>query len=509
MRFLPNPVSNSPNWLWVAMGPTRFEVAYEVPGRGRVVEADVVHCRNGLAVNYTEPYMRRRDPDCMVVADDLPTDKTRFAERFSQPFATLRREIFDWLASQDLVLLAFQSGGMELGAASLLVAPANAAFFVAALANLQTMIPGTQLPEDFAPRALIYLAPPFRHTHCDGRQVVVHHRSSEWHEMYALNLYPGPSAKKGIYGALINIGEQEGWTTLHGSTVEVVTPYDNIVTIMHEGASGGGKSEMLEYPHRENDGRLLLGQNIVTKERRYLSLTQGCTLHPVTDDMALCHPRLMGRSGRICVTDAEDAWFVRVDHITDYGVAPDLERICIQPPEPLVLLNIEGVPGATCLIWEHTEDEPGRPCPNPRVILPRRIVPDVVDRPVEVDVRSFGVRTPPCTRDNPSYGILGLLHCLPPALAWLWRLVSPRGHANPSITDSEGMTSEGVGSYWPFATGRRVDQANLLLRQILETPNTRFVLTPNQHVGAWRVGFMPQWLSREYLARRGGAPIPS
>ncbi|MEM7609545.1 MAG: DUF4914 family protein, partial [Myxococcota bacterium] len=26
------------------------------------------------------------------------------------------------------------------------------------------------------------------------------------------------------------------------------------------------------------------------------------------------------------------------------------------------------------------------------------------------------------------------------------------GHANPSIVDSEGMTSEGVGSYWPFAT---------------------------------------------------------
>lgn len=67
------------------------------------------------------------------------------------------------------------------------------------------------------------------------------------------------------------------------------------------------------------------------------------------------------------------------------------------------------------------------------------------------------------------------------------------------------MSSEGVGSYWPFATGRRVDQANLLLQQIHETPRTRFVLTPNQHVGAWRVGFMPQWLSREYLARRGGA----
>lgn len=490
-------------------GEDRFEVAYEVAGQGRIVEAEVVRCKNGLAVNYTEAYMRRRDPACMVVADNLPTDKTRFSERFDQPFETLRQEIFDWLALQDLVVLAFRAGGVVPGVGGVLIAPVNAAFFAAGLADLQSMIPASEIPDDFTTKALIYLAPPFRHTFCEGRQVVVHNRGDELHEVYSLNLYPGPSAKKGIYGVLLHVGEREGWTTLHGSTVEVVTPYDNIVTIMHEGASGGGKSEMLEYPHREIDGRLVLGENVVTHERRYLSLTQGCALHPVTDDMALCHPQSDNGSGRVCVTDAEDAWFVRVDHITDYGIAPDLERICIHPPEPLVMLNIDAVPASTSLIWEHTEDEPGKPCPNPRVILPRRIVPDVVDRPVEVDVRSFGVRTPPCTRSNPSYGILGFMHYLPPSLAWLWRLVSPRGHANPSITDSEGMTSEGVGSYWPFATGRRVDQANLLLSQICETPKTRFVLTPNQHVGAWRVGFMPQWLSREYLARRGGARFRS
>jgi hypothetical protein len=486
-------------------GADRFEVAYDVPGRGRVVEGEVVRCKNGLAVNYAETYMRRRDPQCMVVADDRPTDKRRFDEAFDLPFAALRQEVLAWLGTQELVLLAFQAGGAQVGSAGLLIAPANAAFFAAALANLQVMVPADQLPDGFQPGALILLAPPFRHTHCDGRQIVVHHRGPEVHEVYSLNLYPGPSAKKGVYGVLINIGEREGWTTLHGSTVEVVTPYDNYVTIMHEGASGGGKSEMLEYPHREIDGRLVLGENVITQERRYLNLTQGCALHPVTDDMALCHPRLKNDSGKVRVTDAEDAWFVRVDHITEYGIAPDLERICIRPPEPLVMLNIDAVPGSTCLIWEHTEDEPGRPCPNPRVILPRRVVPDAIDGPVEVDVRSFGVRTPPCTRENPSYGIVGFLHFLPPALGWLWRLVSPRGHANPSITDTAGMSSEGVGSYWPFATGRRVDQANLLLEQIIDTPKTRFVLTPNQHVGAWRVGFMPQWLSREYLARRGGA----
>jgi hypothetical protein len=92
---------------------------------------------------------------------------------------------------------------------------------------------------------------------------------------------------------------------------------------------------------------------------------------------------------------------------------------------------------------------------------------------------------------------------LPPALAWLWRLVAPRGHANPSIVEEEGMSSEGVGSYWPFAPGRRVRQANLLLTQIQQTPHTRYILTPNQYVGVWKMGFMPQWLARDYLARRG------
>ncbi len=77
------------------------------------------------------------------------------------------------------------------------------------------------------------------------------------------------------------------------------------------------------------------------------------------------------------------------------------------------------------------------------------------------------------TADFPTYGIIGMFHKLPPALAWLWRLVAPRGHANPTIVATEGMSSEGVGNYWPFATGRRMDQANLPLNQITESPKVR------------------------------------
>jgi hypothetical protein len=50
-----------------------------------------------------------------------------------------------------------------------------------------------------------------------------------------------------------------------------------------------------------------------------------------------------------------------------------------------------------------------------------------------------------------------------------------------------------------------VEQANLLLRQIVDTPRVRHILTPNQHVGAWYTGFMPQWITRDYLARKGAA----
>ena len=133
------------------------------------------------------------------------------------------------------------------------------------------------------------------------------------------------------------------------------------------------------------------------------------------------------------MADAENGWFVRVDHIHSYGTAPNLERLCIDPPEPLIFLNHYIVPGGTCLTWEHVEDAPGKLCPNPRVILPRRMLEDILDGPQRVDVRSFGVRCPPTHRDSQLYGILAMIHVLSPALAWLWRLVAPRGHANPSI----------------------------------------------------------------------------
>ncbi len=481
-----------------------YEVCYDVEGKGSVLEATVTRCKNGAVVNYPEDYMRRRDPDCMVIGDDLGTDKPRYEDEFKTSFEPLRKETFEWLEGFELIVVPFMSGGMDYGYPSILIAPVNAAFFALAIADLQGFVNIDDV-DTFEPKAIVYLAPPFRHTHFNGKQIVVHNRLEQVHEVFSYNLYPGPSAKKGIYGVLLNIGEAEGWTTVHASTVKVITPYDNEIVIMHEGASGGGKSEMVEAIHRELDGRVVLGVNTVTKEKNYIELVDTCELKPVTDDMALCHPSVQNDSHKLVVTDAENGWFLRLDHIDKYGASPQLESVLVQPQEPLVFLNLQGVPGGTCLPFEHTIDSTGKPCPNPRAILPRHFVNNIVSEPVEIDVRSFGVRTAPCTRENPSYGIIGLFHILPPALAWIWRLVAPRGYKNPSINSSNALTSEGVGSYWPFATGKMVTQANLLLDQIKKAYHTRYVLIPNQHIGAYKVGFMPQWIAREYIARRGGA----
>jgi hypothetical protein len=486
-------------------GDDYFEIQYTLPDGRPVTEMTVARVRNGIAANYPEAYMRRRDPDCMVIADDSPTDKPRFKERFGHEFDGLRQETLDWMSGQDLGVFLFRTGQPGLGQNAVAVVPANAAVFAFGLALLQGILTADEVSAPFSPDVVIWVAPPFRHTHFSGKQVVVHNRASGRHEVFSYNLYPGPSAKKGIYGALIRQGENEGWITAHCSAVQVVTPYDNLVTIMHEGASGGGKSEMLEQPHRLPDGRLLKGRNLVTGEERYLEIPRTCELHPACDDMGLCPPQIQRGDGHLWLVDAEDGWFVRVDHIREYGADHDLEKLTAMPGTPLLFLNIDAAPKSRALIWEHVLDAPGKPCPNPRVIVPRRIVPNVVRHEVSVDIRSIGLRTPPCTRENPSYGIAGLFHVLPPALAWLWRLVAPRGHNNPSIITGSVMESEGVGSYWPFATGRRVAQANLLLRQIVETPRVRHILTPNQHVGAWYTGFMPQWLTRDYLARKGAS----
>ncbi|TFH36068.1 MAG: DUF4914 family protein, partial [Dehalococcoidia bacterium] len=203
-----------------------YEVAYSLPDGRQVVEATVARVRNGISVNYLEPHMRRRDPDCMAIGDDRPTDKPRFRERFGYEFSRLREETLDWLAGQELAVFFFKTGLRDLGAHAMAVVPANAGFFALGLAMLQGILPFDSLVAGFKPTVFVLVAPPFRHTHFAGKQVVVHNRPHGRHEIFSYNLYPGPSAKKGIYGTLIRKGEKEGWIAAHASAVQVVTPYD-------------------------------------------------------------------------------------------------------------------------------------------------------------------------------------------------------------------------------------------------------------------------------------------
>ena len=69
----------------------------------------------------------------------------------------------------------------------------------------------------------------------------------------------------------------------------------------------------------------------------------------MTDDMALCHPSLQLVPGKLTVTDAEDAWFVRVNHIDRYGTDVHLERLTAQPAEPLLFMSIDAVPDSRAI----------------------------------------------------------------------------------------------------------------------------------------------------------------
>ena len=84
---------------------------------------------------------------------------------------------------------------------------------------------------------------------------------------------------------------------------------------------------------------------------------------------------------------------------------------------------------------------------------------------------------------------MGLMHITPPALAWPLAARRTARFQESEHKRRQPLASEGVGSYWPFATGKRVVQANLLLEQIINCTQTRYVLIPNQHDRSSRSAF--------------------
>ena len=92
-----------------------YEAVFQAPGAGRVVEAVITKARNGLAINFPDPAMRRRDPDAMVIGDKLPTDKPTYKQRFGEAFEKTRQQTLDWLKTQELVAMPFYAGTDALG----------------------------------------------------------------------------------------------------------------------------------------------------------------------------------------------------------------------------------------------------------------------------------------------------------------------------------------------------------------------------------------------------------
>lgn len=204
-------------------GSNELVVKYEVPDKGLYVETIVHRVKNGVSANYTEAYMRRRDPDTMAIVDDKPTDKKRFIDKYGYEFSKLQDETFTWLKEQELALFFYFAGRSNIGSFGIAIVPANAAFFAMGLSMLQEIVSLDKLKEHTEIKSIIFVAPVFRHTHFNGKQVVVHNRTDKVHELYSYNLYPGPSAKKGLYGVLLTQGEKEQWITAHCSAVALRT----------------------------------------------------------------------------------------------------------------------------------------------------------------------------------------------------------------------------------------------------------------------------------------------
>jgi hypothetical protein len=58
----------------------------------------------------------------------------------------------------------------------------------------------------------------------------------------------------------------------------------------------------------------------VTGEERFITIPRFCSFNPVTDDMAFCHPSIQKGDGKLRITDAENAWFVRVDSVKNMAM---------------------------------------------------------------------------------------------------------------------------------------------------------------------------------------------
>lgn len=491
--------------LSLVMGgqPDVFEVTYEIPGKGRMVEAKVTQVKEGFAV-WFPPKIRQRSPTALVVAEDgQDSDHPRFTEKFGIDYSEYHGKVSEWLKGQPLIVVGLRVGPERGGVSVVAVIPKNAAFFAFGMGLLQTLVPLGDDAAEFSPKGQLLLAPNFRHEMFDGEQVVVHHRGEEVYTIISNNLYPGPSGKKGAgYAMLVHFLQQVGGIAAHCSVVTITLPDGTEIHWMHGGPSGAGKSEMGRKAPLEAFGHFVLGQHSQSGRTLTFKFDNPLTLQQQIDDIGIVHPEAQTVPGLVVVQDGEnEAWFIRYEGICSDKDEPEVQEMVRRTNTPLLFLNIDGVPHEPINMWEHTDG-----CTNPRGFMPRKFF-GASPEPFAISVQSWGFRQPPCTAEHPTYGIGGLCHVMPWQVAWIWYLLAPRGDKNPSIVGDNGkMASEGVGSYKAFSPGREVHQANLLLEMMERANGIQHLLIPSQNIGSWSVGYGSLWFVREWLAKKPGGP---
>ena len=107
-----------------------------------------------------EDYMRRRDPNSMVISDEFPTDKPRFQERFGYSFSKVRQETMDWLSEQRVIMLPFKAGDPAQGMTVCSFARRTRHSSRWRLPTCRGFVAIQDIPENYTPRAIIYVARP-------------------------------------------------------------------------------------------------------------------------------------------------------------------------------------------------------------------------------------------------------------------------------------------------------------------------------------------------------------
>ena len=485
-------ITSEAQLLELVMGgqPDVFEVSYDIPGQGRLVEAKVTRVKEGFAV-WFPPKIRQRAPNALVVAEDgAESDHPRLNEKFGLEYIDYRTRVCDWLKGQPLLVVGLFVGPDRGGVPVLAVIPKNAAFFAFGMGLLQSLVPLGEGDAEFAPKGQLLLAPNFRHELFDGEQVVVHHRGDTY-TIISNNLYPGPSGKKGAgYAMLVHFLQLVGGVAAHCSVVTITLPDGSVIRWMHGGPSGAAKSENGREAPLDAFGNFVLGQHLQSGRTLTYHFADKIVIQQDIDDIGIVHPEAQTVPGLVVVQDGErEGWFIRYEGICCPDDEPNVQEMVRRTNTPLLFLNIDGRPGKPINMWEHTDG-----CTNPRGFMPRKFFgASAAELPIHV--QSWGFRQPTCTADQPTYGIGGLCHVLPWQVAWLWYLLSPRGDKNPSIVGDNGKA---------FSPGREVDQANLLLQMMQRAHDVQHLLVPNQHIGPWSVGYGSMWFVREWLSRKPG-----